>query len=794
MKNAPLDSTDLTWLTGLARALLGESHAADDLVQETAVAALEGSLPPGEPRRAWLGSVARRLAARRFRGDARRERREEVAARAEALPDSAELVEKAEVAEHVTAAARRLPEPFRRTILLRFLEGMTPEEIAREEGSPADTVRWRVRRGLELLREELVRRHDRDWSSWCVLLLPLARSRGSIGKATAGAAGVSSGTVASVTAMKVTMAVAAAVGCVGLWLAWQAGSAGADDLGGDGLSAAAEPAAVAPGSGDGPEPEPVELTTARAEVPSATESEDAGTVADVASGDLVGDVVDEDGAPVAGAQVFLVPSVAAGSEGSASGEVHTRTTSDGRGAFRIAREDWLPASGESDVARDLGVVANGFRRRFVLDVTGDRPDGRLVVVLERGRTLVGRIVDELGWPVAGLELLAHTASAGVDHVSPSQRRLRAQRRAMGDASSTYDQCLATTDASGEVVFTGLPPGDLSILPLDAGWTIESSNLVGENESYAEWTAKRRLGVRLIVTDANTGQPVERAAATFEFDLTFDDGGTADLGQWVGRGVSEVTYVLGDEGLWGYEDRTITRAVFYGTVRSGDGAKVDWRAAPIEDATEALGVVDVRVEVDPTPVLELEVAAADEEAGEPEELETTTLEIDARYEDASSYEGELTVQWFLRDDPSRDGESVVQPASLGRYRLEVPVGDLDLVVYDRFASGSLPYWTGEARCEAGLTAIAYVTLQRGATATITRPEGWSGSWGVRATWRLEGTEEWQGGLGYGTDEATLRLPAMRPAEWRFEIRRFEGDPDPIVRIVTLAEGDLTTVNG
>ena len=165
MKHHPLDTTDLTWLSGLARALLGDAHAADDLVQETAIAAMQGHLPLGEPRRAWLASVARRLAARRFRGEARRSRREEWASQSELLPDAAELVEKAEIAEQVTAAARALPEPFRRTILLRYLEGRSAEEIAREEGKPVDTVRWRVRRGLKLLREELVRRHDRDWSS-----------------------------------------------------------------------------------------------------------------------------------------------------------------------------------------------------------------------------------------------------------------------------------------------------------------------------------------------------------------------------------------------------------------------------------------------------------------------------------------------------------------------------------------------------------------------------------------------------------------------------------------------------
>ena len=147
MKNPSIDSTDLLWLGRLARALLGEDHAADDLVQQTVLAALETRVPT-ESRRAWLASVARRLAARHHRTQARRRTREIRASAPEELPGSAELVERAEIAERVTSATRELPEPFRRTILLHFMEGRSAVEIGLAEGKPADTVRWRLRRGL----------------------------------------------------------------------------------------------------------------------------------------------------------------------------------------------------------------------------------------------------------------------------------------------------------------------------------------------------------------------------------------------------------------------------------------------------------------------------------------------------------------------------------------------------------------------------------------------------------------------------------------------------------------------
>ncbi len=791
MKDLPLDSTDLTWLAGLAQALLREPHAADDLVQEAAVAALEGSIPAEAPRRAWLATVARRLAARRFRGESRRERREELAARPEALPDSTELVERAEVAEQVTAAARRLPEPYRRTILLRFLEGRSPEEIAREEGKPADTVRWRVRRGLELLREELVREHDRDWSSWSVLLLPLARSHGEAGLATAGAAGGVTGLVASWMTMKGTMVVAAALGCLGIWMVGDE-EREAEALRGRGAPAQREVARgpsstalaplvalEAPDAGDATGSD----RTAQ-DVGEGPGTSDDGAERDaVPASDLVGTVVDEEGEPVPGAEVFLVP--AAGSALVREGN-RVRTSSDWRGAFRIARSELRAASSapEDELAFDLGVSADGFRRRFVPDVLGRESGGNLVVVLERGRTLRGRVVDTDGRPVSGLQLLVCSGDAAIEHVSPSQRRLRAQRRELGDASVVYDQCIATTDGRGEVLFVGLPPGNLQVRPLDPGWTIEATRRVDEDTSYVEWTVQRRLGVRLLVVDARTGAPVERSSATFCFEATFANGDVVPFEQWVGRGDGEVSFVLDGESLPGLEKRTLTRVVFYGTVRSGEGAKVDWVADAIEDVNGAVGVAEVRVEVDPTPPLPEEVF---------EELEGTTLvEVDVRYEDGVPFQGDLYVRWLSRADPSRNDGDEAELVGPGRYRLEIPAGTWTLQVADDDASGSLPPWSETVRCEPDGRAAVFATLQRGARATIPRPEGWTGEWFVQSSWRSDEGGDWQGGIVYSTASSSMTLTVLRPAEWRFELRRSSLAPDPVVRTVVLAEGDAAVV--
>src|SRR5262245_40540411 len=48
-----------------------------------------------------------------------------------------------------------LPEGERTAILLRYFEGLAAEEIARRSGVPSATIRSRVQRGLERLRERL---------------------------------------------------------------------------------------------------------------------------------------------------------------------------------------------------------------------------------------------------------------------------------------------------------------------------------------------------------------------------------------------------------------------------------------------------------------------------------------------------------------------------------------------------------------------------------------------------------------------------------------------------------------
>lgn len=147
------------WLRALARALCRDEHAAADLEQETWLAALRGGAHARDAR-AWLGSVARRLAASRGRADGRREARERRAAgeRPPEAPDTADALAAVELSARLARAVARLDEPYRSTLALRYYEGLPPRRIAQRLGVDVRAVESRLRRGRERLREDL----DRD--------------------------------------------------------------------------------------------------------------------------------------------------------------------------------------------------------------------------------------------------------------------------------------------------------------------------------------------------------------------------------------------------------------------------------------------------------------------------------------------------------------------------------------------------------------------------------------------------------------------------------------------------------
>ncbi|MCB9882453.1 MAG: sigma-70 family RNA polymerase sigma factor [Planctomycetes bacterium] len=162
--------THAPWLRALVRSLLRDEAAVEDVVQESFVVALEHRPMEVRSMRHWLGTVARRLALTRGRGEERRQRRERATARCEEVPSTSEMVERLASQERVVHAVIRLPEPPRTTILLRYYEELTPTEIADRLGLPLTTVCSRLDRGLELLRKALAERYGP--ARWRQLIVP----------------------------------------------------------------------------------------------------------------------------------------------------------------------------------------------------------------------------------------------------------------------------------------------------------------------------------------------------------------------------------------------------------------------------------------------------------------------------------------------------------------------------------------------------------------------------------------------------------------------------------------------
>ncbi len=145
----------VAWVRRLAARLIDDHHAADDVAQETLAIALRGGPRDASRARPWLAAIARSVASRMRRTRRRREARELVAASAEALDATDEIVARASLQRAVVDAVLALAEPYRTIILRRFFDELPSREIARRRGEPVETVRTRMKRGLALLRERL---------------------------------------------------------------------------------------------------------------------------------------------------------------------------------------------------------------------------------------------------------------------------------------------------------------------------------------------------------------------------------------------------------------------------------------------------------------------------------------------------------------------------------------------------------------------------------------------------------------------------------------------------------------
>ncbi|HEY4182175.1 MAG TPA: sigma-70 family RNA polymerase sigma factor [Kofleriaceae bacterium] len=163
---------EMTWVRRLARGLVGQ-EAGDDIAQDAYLVASERAPGDGRPLRPWLHRVVTNLVRMRHRSAVRRDAREK-RTETDSVPTPDELLERVATHRALADAVLELREPYRSTIVLHYVEGLTSADIARRLGISSATVRQRLKHALDRLRESLAQRTDPPTKGWLAALIPLA--------------------------------------------------------------------------------------------------------------------------------------------------------------------------------------------------------------------------------------------------------------------------------------------------------------------------------------------------------------------------------------------------------------------------------------------------------------------------------------------------------------------------------------------------------------------------------------------------------------------------------------------
>ena len=272
------------WLTRVARALTHSAEDADEVVQQTWLQALERPPAHGANLRGWLATLARNLVRSRRRSSEREAARVKALPRPEPASGPEESVARTELQQLLLDAVLALTKPYRSTLVMRFLDELSADEIAKKSGEPVETVRTRVKRGLDQVRGRVAQKLGAEREQLPALLAPLFTA-GALVVTTTTKVGLLIGAAAAVLATTLVLTRAKV----------EEGSRGDESAGRSPASAVAAAAK-----------ETSAAAVATREAEPATEKAAPKPVS--STFDLVGTVVDGNGAPVADATVALFDS------------------------------------------------------------------------------------------------------------------------------------------------------------------------------------------------------------------------------------------------------------------------------------------------------------------------------------------------------------------------------------------------------------------------------------------------------------------------------------------------------
>jgi hypothetical protein len=300
-----------------------------------------------------------------------------------------------ELVERVLA----LDEPYRSTILLRFFEGVKPQEIARRVGASEEAVRQRLKRGLDRLREQLDAEHGGERERWIAGLAPLTVVHGAPVAATSGGMVVKGVFMSSPARFAVAGLVVAVVASVAFWFPRsRVASDGPRAANAENVSTAKSDAPAA-GTSDATAnaPQPVRAADGSNRVAAAAAEDAGGPVRFV-----YGAIVDESGLPLDDARISLWT---VGSSDAAAPNAKSSWSLGGRvGVWSTAGV--TPGTWHVEAQRE---GFSTFARDFTID---DSSEGhRVDLVLKRALVIPVRFRALKGGPLA--DAMAEEASEGL---------------------------------------------------------------------------------------------------------------------------------------------------------------------------------------------------------------------------------------------------------------------------------------------------------------------------------------------------------------------------------------------